>query len=105
MKKMLQINFKFKTSSELNQALLKAGWLPPKNLLDVKGLEWKIWLGNEAEKTYGGIYLFKDDASVESYLKGKIVAKLKNNPAISDFEAKVFDIQPEATKVTRGPVD
>jgi hypothetical protein len=60
---------------------------------------------NEAEKSAGGLYLFKDDASVETYLKGEIVAGLKSNPAISNIEAKVFDILPEHTKITRGPCE
>jgi hypothetical protein len=60
---------------------------------------------NEAEKSAGGIYLFEDDASVETYLKGEIVAGLKSNSAISNIEAKVFDILPEHTKITRGPCE
>jgi len=60
---------------------------------------------NEAEKSAGGIYLFKDDASVQTYLKGEIIAGVKSNPAVYNFEAKVFDIVPEPTKISRGPVD
>jgi len=105
MKKILQINFKFKIQrSELEKAFLQvAPRLGPSG--DVKGLLWKIWLVNEAEKSAGGIYLFKDDASVEAFLKGEIVAGLKSNPALSNIEAKAFDILPEHTKITRGPVD
>jgi len=105
MKKILLVNFKFKTlRSELEKAFLKvAPRFGPGG--DVKGLQWKIWLVNEAEKSAGGIYLFKDDASVETFLKGEIVAGLKKNPALSDIEAKVFDIAIEHTKITRGPVD
>jgi len=105
MKKILQINFKFKAPrSELEKAFLKvAPRFGPGG--DVKGLQWKIWLVNEAEKSAGGIYLFKDDASVEAFLKGELLAGLKSNPALSDIEAKVFDILPEHTKITRGPVD
>jgi hypothetical protein len=105
MKKILQINFKFKAPrSELEKAFLQvAPKFGPGG--DVKGLLWKIWLMNEAKKSAGGIYLFKDDASVEAYLKGEIVAGLKNNPALSNIEAKVFDILPEHTKITRGPCE
>jgi hypothetical protein len=102
MKKILQINFKFKVPrSELEKAFLQGA----QPIAKVKGLLWKVWLMNEAEKTAGGIYLFKDDASVEAYLKGEIAAGLKSNPALSDIEVKVFDILPEHTKITRGPVD
>jgi len=102
MKKILQINFKFKvTRPELEKAFMEVA----KPVADVKGLIWKVWLMNEAEKSAGGIYLFKDDASVEAYLKGKIVAGIMAHPALSNIEAKVFDILPEHTKITRGPVD
>jgi hypothetical protein len=60
---------------------------------------------NEAEKTAGGIYLFKDDASVQAYLKGPIVAAVSKNPAFSSVEAKVFDVLEKHSKITRGPVD
>jgi hypothetical protein len=105
MKKIVQINLKFKIPRpELEKAFLQlAPRFGPSG--DVKGLLWKIWLVNEAEKSAGGIYLFKDDASVEAYLKGEIVAGLKSNPAASDIEVKVFDILLEHTKITRGPVD
>ena len=52
----------------------------------------------------GGIYLFKDEKSVNDYLKGKIVADIMKNPAVSDIDAKVFDVLPEHSKVTRGPI-
>jgi hypothetical protein len=105
MKKILQINFKFKVPrSELEKAFLQAAPIfAPGG--QVKGLLWKIWLINEAEKSSGGIYLFKDEASVDAFIKGEIFAGVKSNPALSNIEAKVFDILPEHTKITRGPVD
>ena len=105
MKKILQINFKVKAvTPELMQAFASmAPRFGPNG--DVKGLQWKIWLMNEAEKSAGGIYLFKDDASVQTYLKSEIIAGLKKNPAVFGFEAKIFDIVPEPTKISRGPVD
>ena len=102
MKQILQINLKFKvTRPELEKAFLEVA----QSIADVKGLIWKVWLMNEAEKSAGGIYLFEDDASVKAYLKGEIVAGIMSHPALSDIEAKVFDILPEHTKITRGPVD
>jgi len=105
MKKILEVNFKYNvTKSELEKAFLQvAPGFGPSG--DVKGLLWKIWLVNEAEKSSAGIYLFKDDASVEAFLKGEVFAGVKSHPALSNVEAKVFDILPECTKITRGPVD
>jgi hypothetical protein len=106
-KKILQINFKFKTPRpELEKHFLhSAPKFGPNG--EVKGLLWKIWLVNEAEKSAGGIYLFKDDASVQAFLKGEIFAALRECPICSayDIETKVWDILPEHTRITRGPVD
>ncbi|UCF59394.1 MAG: YdhR family protein [Candidatus Bathyarchaeota archaeon] len=102
MKKILQINLKFNvTRPELEKSFL--GVAQP--ISDVKGLLWKVWLMNEAEKSAGGIYLFEDDASVNAYLNGEIVAGIMKHPALSDIEAKVFDILSEHTKITRGPIE
>lgn len=105
MKKILQVSFKFNmTRPELEKAFLEgAPAFRPGG--KVEGLLWKIWLMNEAEKSAGGLYLFKDDASVEAYLKGELFAMLKSLPALSNIETKAFDILPEHTKITRGPID
>jgi hypothetical protein len=106
MKKILQLNLKFKvTRPELEKHWLhSAPKFGPNG--EVKGLLWKIWLMNEAEKTAGGIYLFEDEASVKAYLNGPIFTAIPECPQCSayDIEAKVFDILPEHTKITRGPV-
>jgi len=105
MKKILQINFTIKTKTpELFTAFQKlAPRFGPNG--DVKGLKWKLWLWNESDNSAGGIYLFDDQASVEAYLSGDIVTMMKNSPALSNMEIKVFDIMPELTKISRGPVD
>jgi hypothetical protein len=51
----------------------------------------------------GGIYLFKDEKSVNDYLNGPIVADIMKNKALSEIDARVFDVLPEHSKVTRGP--
>lgn len=102
--KILQVRFKFKISrADLEKAFLHvAPRFRPGG--EVQGLLWKIWLINESEKLFSGIYLFKDNDSVETYLKGELFLGLKNNPAISDLEVKVFDILHEHTKITCGPI-
>ena len=101
-KKILQINVKCKNPKvDFADAYFPAA----QSIADVKGLLWKVWLMNEAEKTVGGIYLFKDDASVQAYLKGPIVAAVSKNPAFSSVEAKVFDVLEKHSKITRGPID
>ena len=99
--KILQINFKYSVSKEEYQQAANG-------LVDgisaVDGLRWKVWIINEAEKEAGGIYLFKDQATLDAYLQGPIVAQVTAHPALSDFSVKVFDVMGDVTAVCRGPV-
>ena len=72
---------------------------------EVKGLRWKIWLMNEGASEAGGIYLFEDQASLQSFLEGSLAALVKNHPAIHEMSAKQFDVMEGLTAITRGPVD
>lgn len=99
--KILQINFKLSVSAkDYEQACLPAA----QPIADTPGLRWKVWLMNEAEREAGGIYLFDDEASVQAFLAGPIVAAVKSNPAISHVSAKMFDVMEGLTAITRGPV-
>ena len=100
-KKILQINMKYHVpEDELGKAFLEAA---PK-FAAVKGLQWKIWILNPEEKTGGGIYLFEDDKTLKEYLDSELVAGLMKHPALSDIDAKVFDVLPEHSKITRAPI-
>ena len=102
-KKILQINFKFKVPRpDYENATFDQF---ARSIADVKGLMWKVWIMNENKKEAGGIYLFKDESSLKAYLEGNIVTEIKKHPALSDIEAKVFDVMDKHSKVTHGPVD
>ncbi len=73
--------------------------------VSVPGLKWKIWLLNPAAQEAGGIYLFDSQASLEAYLNGPLVAKLREFPAVANISVKQFEVMPEATASTRGPFD
>jgi hypothetical protein len=107
MKTIVQLNLKFRTS---RNKLVKhwtehAPTFAPNG--EIKGLLWKIWLMNEAEKSAGGIYLFRDKASAKAYVNGPIIAACRTCDLCSayDIRIKVWDILPGPTKITRGPVD
>lgn len=99
--KILQINFKLSVSRDKYE---QAGTETAKIISNVAGLRWKVWIMNEAKQELGGIYLFDDESSLEAYLAGPIVAKLKSNPAISDISMKQFDVLDKLTQVTHGPI-
>lgn len=99
--KLLQVNVKFSAS----KADLEAAWLPAAQpIADTPGLRWKVWLMNEAQHEAGGIYLFDNEDSAQSYIDGPIVAALKASPVISNIDAKLFDVMESHTATTRGPV-
>lgn len=99
--KLLQINFKI-TSSVKDYATLVAPLADP--IAKTPGLEWKVWLFNEQNHEAGGVYLFRDEASVNAYLNGDIVAGLKKQPTIKEISAKIFDVNESLTHKTRGPI-
>jgi len=100
--KFLQVNLRF---IGLSRTELEKAWLPvAQPIADTPGLRWKIWLVNEGEREAGGVYLFDDEASVQAFLAGPIVAALKTSPALSDISAKMFDVMEQHTAITRGPV-
>jgi hypothetical protein len=106
-KQIVQLNFKFRNP----RAKVEKHWLEHAHIFgpkgEIKGLLWKIWLMNATEKSAGGIYLFKDEATARAYANGDIVKGIPNFPDCSayDVEVRVWDILPKHTKITLGPVD
>ncbi len=47
------------------------------------------------------VYLFDDDAAVQAFVDGPIIAEMKGDPTLS---IKAFDVIGELTSLTRGPV-
>ena len=72
---------------------------------DVPGLKRKIWLLNPAAQEAGGIYLFDSQASLDAYLNGPLVAQLRGLTAIRNVSMKQFEVMPEVTALTRGPLE
>jgi Putative mono-oxygenase ydhR len=100
--KILQVNMKFSIPrSDLEKAFLDAA----QPIADTPGLAWKVWLMNEAENAAGGIYLFENEAALQNYLAGPIVASLKTNPVLSNLDVKVFDVLERHSAVTRAPLE
>ncbi len=101
-KKILQINFKIKVPRADYEKATFDQFAKP--IAGVKGLLWKVWIVNEEKKEAGGIYLFNDESSLKAFLGGSIVAEVMKHPALSDIEAKIFDVMDKHSKVTHGPI-
>ena len=96
----LQINFNLNVPAAEYQKVVDS---VAQAFLNVPGLKWKIWLLNPAAQEAGGIYLFDNQASLDAYLNGPLVAKLRGLPAVRNISVKQFAVMPEATALTRGP--
>ena len=96
--KILQINYKLNgpRAEYENENLPYA-----QPIADIPGLRWKVWIINEAQSEAGGIYLFDNDAAVQAFMNGPIIAEMKGDPTLS---IKAFDVIAELTAITRGPV-
>jgi hypothetical protein len=100
--KILQINFKFNVPrAAYEQAVAPLA----DDFAAVRGCRWKIWLMNESSSEAGGIYLFDDDAALQAFLNGPLVAQVTSHPALSDFSVKQFEVLPGVTQITRGPLE
>ena len=64
----------------------------------------KIWIADIDQLIFGGIYLFKDEASATAYLDGPIGKSIRAIPDISDFDAQLFEVEEALSALTRGPL-
>jgi len=99
--KLLQINFKLRVPAADYVAEVTS---MAEDIARVPGLLWKVWLMNESENEAGGIYWFVDEASLQSYLDGPIVAAVASHPALEQISVKAFDNLSGLSEITRGPV-
>lgn len=98
--KIVQVNFKYNVPLE---TLKEHATESAENIATKPGLRWKIWIYNDVKKEAGGVYLFEDDATAETYIEWTTDA-LEQNLIASDVTVKKFDVNEEATAVTRGPI-
>jgi len=99
--KLLVVCFKFKTSQQEYERIASR---LARAILDVPGLRWKIWLINATHGKAGGIYLFDDEHTAQTFLTGPILTGLKNHVALTCFAVQQFDVLEAAALVTHGPI-
>jgi Putative mono-oxygenase ydhR len=71
-------------------------------IADVPGLICKMWTENAETGEAGGIYLFEDEVSLDSYLAGKL-ERMKAS-GIEGVRARKFDVNERLTQITRGRI-
>ena len=96
--KILQINYKL-TGPRAEYEKENLPYAQP--TADIPGLHWKVWIINEAQSEAGGIYLFDNDAALQAFMDGPIIAEMRGDPTLS---IKAFEVIDELTAITRSPV-
>lgn len=71
-----------------------------RRIANVPGLICKVWTENRETGEAGGIYLFADEASLHTYLVGKL--ERMRASGVEDIRAKIFDVNEPLTRLTRG---
>lgn len=99
--RVLQVNFRLNVSTADYQTLARS---VAESYAQVPGLRWKVWILNEEQRTAGGIYLFEDQRAVDAFLAGGLAKAVATHPALQDVTISEFDVMPDVTAVTRGPV-
>lgn len=101
MAKLLQVDFEFNGpfGDEMATALVGLA----ESINHEPGMLWKIWTESEKDQLGGGIYLFEDEASAQSYLEMH-TARLQQM-GIAEVRGQIFDINQPLTSINKGPVN
>ena len=68
---------------------------------ELSGLISKVWLSDEANNLYGGVYTWENRKSMEDYLNSEFYDQvLESNPNFINITYKVYDVLDEQTKIT-----
>lgn len=98
---MLVMHFKFNTSpAEYIHAVQPL----VDEILNARGLRWKIWLIDESQCIAGGLYLFDDSSCVQAFLASPLMDRLKHHPSFTDLRVMSFDVLTAETRATHGPL-
>ncbi|MBI4198644.1 MAG: YdhR family protein [Chloroflexi bacterium] len=69
------------------------------------GLLYKVFIADRATNTYGGIYAWRDKASMEAFAKTDLVKAVASHPNITNFAARDFAVIEGPTRVCHGLVE
>lgn len=97
---LLQVDFPYQ--GPWGQAMSEAMSGLAQSIANEPGLLWKIWTENAERNEAGGIYLFVDRTSADTYLTMH-KARLKEF-GIPQVNAKLFDVNAGLSAIDRAPL-
>lgn len=69
---------------------------------EAPGLIGKTFIANAPTNTYGGVYFWRDQESLEAFKRSDIWQAVATNPALVGTVAQEFGVLEEPSRVTRG---
>lgn len=99
--KLLQIDFDF--SGPFGEEMAEKLASLAEAINNEPGFIWKIWTESQKDQLAGGIYLFEDQASANSYLEMHS-ARLKGM-GIKEVRGQIFDVNVPLSTINKGPID
>jgi hypothetical protein len=97
---LLQITFS--PSAEQLASPVSARQAYARELAELPGLRWKIWLVDKAAGQLGGVYLFDDRASAEAWAERSLRAHV--NGGATGFTTHIFEVNEDLSAITRAPL-
>ena len=73
-------------------------------IASAEGLIWKIWVLQEEEFEVGGIYLFANRKTANSYLNHPVIQAVRSNPAVVSTQFQLWDAEYSLSALTRAPL-
>ena len=68
----------------------------------VKGLVSKVWLADIEKNTYGGFYLWENNAAMEDFMNSDFVKAVLSRPFIKNVSSVNYEVNQNASLITRG---
>ena len=100
--KLLQVNYRRalgQDDAQQAERLLAAA----EKISGLPGLQWKVWIYDDAEQLAGGIYLFDSEANARAWGEA-MPSSLGDLPGVSGIEARYFDVDERLSAITRAPL-
>jgi hypothetical protein len=101
--KLLQVNYRRERGQD-DPEQAKQLLADAEQISGLPGLQWKIWIYDDAAGAAGGLYLFDTEEHARTWGDEMLPHALAGRPGISDVDTRYFDIDEQLSAVTRGPV-
>ena len=71
-------------------------------LAKVPGLISKVWLADAERNTFGGFYLWDNQAAMEDFMHSDLVKAVVSRPFVKNVSSVDFEVNRDASVITRG---